>query len=573
MSATLLCDVALFVLVVFGLGQPGAAAWNRWEPLERLVLAIAAALVAVYLAAFAFYLSGAGAAWHWLLPAAAALGLALNWRATRAFLHAPGVVAALGAWLLVAAWSLALLALVYSYSGGGWMGDWQEHYERARFFLHRWPRDFQFIGVYSLTARPPLANLITSSFLAQTDDRFAQFQVFTTLLNTLVFFPALLFVRRWSPAGRAFPAVLALVLMLNPLFAQNTTFAWTKLIAGFFILAALYFLAPPPTGTVAARRPAGPALALFAAGVLTHYSAGPWIAAFLPLGLWAMFRQPGGVSWRALLADALAAGMLLATWFGWAGAQFGAAGTVGTNSSVRSLGAATLAENFHDWMIKLGCTLVPHPFHWTNPEMTAQTNRLTWLRDYFFNLYQLNLPFAFGLAGLLVLLLAAGRARGRVVTAGRGFWLAGIPLVVAISMAVQAGGADFFGVTHVCLQPLVILGLAFVAATLARGGVPWLALGLLWAADFAFGIALHFAGEAYFLGWQRGMDLNQYVLSLNAVARFNLAGKFNLHLSFLRDLVPLTPGQVALVALALLALGLALAARALARAGKPAAAP
>ena len=565
MSATLVGDLFLFVLVVFGLGQPAATWWNRWAPLERLTLAVATALVAVYLFSFAVYLAGLDPRWHWLLPLAATLGLAGRGRATWTFLRTPEIAAALGHWLLVVAWCLGLLALIYSYSGGGWMGDWQEHYERARFFPGHWRPDFLFVGYYPLTARPPLANLVTGAFLAVTDDRLAQFQVFTSLLNTLVFFPALLFVRRWG-GGRAAPALLALVLLLNPLFAQNTTFAWTKLIAAFFVVAGLYFLVTERDRP--ARLPGWPGLPLLAAGMLTHYSTGPWMLAFIPLWLWSAQAREGPARLaRAIWPGLLASAALLATWFGWAMAQFGLHGTVSTNTTVRGLGHVSLADNFDAWLVKLWCTLIPHPFHWVNPEMTAQTNRLTWLRDYFFDIYQLNLPLAFGTAGLFVLLLAARSAKGAVFTAPRLFWSLGLPLVVAFSVAVQ-GDPDLFGVTHICLQPLVIIGLAFIAATLGRtrpaGRTTGLVvmLALLWSVDLVLGIALHFAGEAYVLGWQPGMDLSAYAYSLNALALINLVSKINLHQGFLRDYLPFSPGALVAWCGVVLTLALGLAVRA-----------
>ncbi len=572
MLATLTGDIALFGLVVFGLGQPAAAWWARWAPLERLVLAIAAALGATYLFSFGLYVSGLDARWHWLLPAAALAGLAARGRATWVWLRSPEIAAALGGWLLVVAWCLGLLGLVYSYSGGGWMGDWQEHYERARFFAAHWPQDYRFIGVYPLTARPPLANLVTGAFLSLTDDRFAQFQVFSTLLNSLVFFPALLFTRRWG-GGRAAPALLALVLMLNPLFAQNTTFAWTKLLTAFFVLAGLYFLLTEREHPD--RSPTGlPGLPLLCAGLLTHYSAGPWMLAFIPIWLGQTWGRLGaGRLLRSLGPAVLVSAALLATWFGWAAWRYGLHGTVGTSSTALTLGRVSPGEWFESWLVKFGCTIVPHPFHWVNPEMTAQTNRLAWLRDYFFDIYQVNLPLAFGSAGLFVLLLAAVRTPGAWFTRARLFWLAGIPLVVAISVGVQAGEPDLFGITHVCLQSLVILGLARVAAELARlfaaGRVTGLLVGLvlLWAVDLALGIALHFAGQAYILGWQPGMDLSQYAFSLNALALINLACKFHLQQGFLRDLLPLTPGAVAAWCGLVLAVTLGVVARAVRGAG------
>src|SRR5262249_3602092 len=139
-------------------------------------------------------------------------------------------------------------------------------------------------------------------------------------------------------------------------------------------------------------------------------------------------------------------------------------------------------------------------------------------------------------------------------------------LVIAASVAVQ-GDPDLFGVTHICLQPLVLLGLAFVAAPVAS--MPrtrltgfGLALVLLWIVDFTAGLPLPFRRQAYVLGWQPGMDLSQYALSLNALALINLAAKLNLHQGFLRDFLQWTPGITAAWAALVLGVTLVLALRA-----------
>jgi hypothetical protein len=70
-----------------------------------------------------------------------------------------------------------------------------------------------------------------------------------------------------------------------------------------------------------------------------------------------------------------------------------------------------------------------------------------------------------------------------------------IPACILVSIAVN-GGRYPLGVAHICLQPLLILGIALLAVEL-----PGLPAPLRWAAiagatiDFALGIFLHFSVE------------------------------------------------------------------------------
>ena len=231
-SATL-----LFSLIVTALTLPLAARIPGYPPVLRLALGLAGALIILYLAAGLIYVSGAAWSWLWLPPVTAIVGC---WRMRSAIADLTGDPAvrstAVGAGLL-ALWCIGLHAVIYSYSGGAWAGDWFEHYERARFFLHRWPLDHAFLGFGALPARPPFANLVTGGLLGLSGDTFAYYQTFTTLLSCLAFFPLAALV---APDGRDSPGLrlLPLLLMLNPLFVQNATFPWTKLAAAFFVMLA-----------------------------------------------------------------------------------------------------------------------------------------------------------------------------------------------------------------------------------------------------------------------------------------------------------------------------------------------
>src|SRR5690606_12025730 len=138
---------------------------------------------------------------------------------------------------------LAWLGLVGSYSGGGWSGDWLEHWERSRFFIQHWFLETRFIGMYTLPARPPLANVLVGLCLALTRVDFALFQFFSTALASLAFLPLAVLAWRWG--GRQSVFVAAALVMMNPLFVQNATFPWTKLPAAFFVLAAVAFTLVP----------------------------------------------------------------------------------------------------------------------------------------------------------------------------------------------------------------------------------------------------------------------------------------------------------------------------------------
>lgn len=72
-----------------------------------------------------------------------------------------------------------------NYSGGGWTSDWFKHWERAVFYLNRGPADHLFLGIYPLTARPSLANVLMAGWLQLTQINFAHYQLFSALCACL----------------------------------------------------------------------------------------------------------------------------------------------------------------------------------------------------------------------------------------------------------------------------------------------------------------------------------------------------------------------------------------------------
>jgi hypothetical protein len=447
------------------------------------------------------------------------------------------------------------MATISSYSGGGWAGDWFEHWERAKFFLEHWPLDRNFLVTYPLTARPPLANVVTGAFLRLTRVDYAHYQLVTALLSSLAFLPAALLARRWGGARAV--AVLAVLFMVSPSFVENATFAWTKLPAALFVLAALYFFlraheAEPP-------RDAAPLFgALLAAGLLAHYSAGPYAvmlaAAWLALG-WP--RRRDAAWWRATGAAALAGALVLALWFGWAFAEYGVRGTLLTNSSATSRDVhqgsqlVKIALNLRD-------TLVPHFLRSFDDPLLAQRSPWGWLRDWCFQCYQINLLFVFGSVAWLVILRELFRAARGAAARARNFWGAFLPGVVVLGVAAH-GARDHWGLAHICLQGLVLLGLAFLAARWTALGRGW-RLALLGGAvvDFVLGIALQFGVESYALDrwFAAGRPPDDTLRSYNEPAFMNLLGKIHNRLDFFSDVFAPPPALVLALLAAILMLAL-----------------
>ena len=543
MLLELLACLLLFFGLSLGLAWPLAARLNL-DPAEKLVASTVLSLLAVYLLAFAIYLLALPVAAFWLLPALAAIGLLTGWRALAALLRDPGARALLIGQMLVTGWCTGWLWFIASYSGGGWAGDWFEHWERTRFFLEHWAHGTKFLTLYDLPARPPLANLVTGAFLAVTSQNFAHYQLFTTLLSSLAFLPAALLVRRFSarlpgtsPAGALTAvAVFTVLVMLNPSFVQNATFAWTKLITVCFILSGLYFFLR--TLDPAAPRAAGPLCAVaLAAAILAHYSAGPYV---LLLALaWPVLhrsRWSEAAFWRETAWLALIGGLLLATWFGWSVAVYGPHTTLLSNSSV-TVKDAQSGNQLLKIALNLRDTLVPHFLRPLDGSLIAQRSPWGYWHDWFFQLYQLNLFFVFGSVAWLVLIRELLRDGSAAAPRSRWFWAWFIAGTVVLGVAVH-GARDIWGLAHICLQALVVLGLGYLAARWATLGRGWRLVVVAGATvDFCLGIALHFAVQSYALDhWLTpSRPFVETLKSYGMVDLMNSVAKAAMHLEFFRD--------------------------------------
>ena len=308
----------------------------------------------------------------------------------------------------VTSWCIGWLALVLSYSGGNLVGDWFGHWQRAVFFLERLSPHFLFNGFDPLTSRPPLANLVVGTFMFITKNDFAHYQLGMTVIGSLAFLPAALLARRVGSVSAI--RILALLLMVSPLFVQNATYAWTKLPATVFTLAALYwFLRAHDSDEPASARPM--VAVNLGAAILTHYSAAPYALvlaiAWLMLG-WPRRHQR---QWWQTTATCAGIGTLtLAPWFAWALLTYGGRGTFLNNPSITDQ-APTAVAQLWAMVLNIRDTIVPHFFRTIDPGWIAQASSWGWWRHWFFNLYQTNLIFAFGSVGWLVILIKLLRNR------------------------------------------------------------------------------------------------------------------------------------------------------------------
>lgn len=473
---------------------------RRWSALEKFTASIAASIVLIYLAAFFIYNTVISWRLAWVYTAIAVIALGFSWKDARRLFTVPQVrrVAVLFGALYL--WNLLMLAVIRHNGGGYWGPDWYEHYERTMFFLERgWDQQL-FIDLYLLPARPPLMNLYSAFFMAQAGAQFANYQLTFAFLNLLPFVPLVLLSQLLVRHGTRWAGLLATVLACNPMFMHNAQFSWTKAAVGFFVALGIWFY------LVAWRRQDSVRMSLafvsLSAGTLVHYSGGPYAVV---LGLHYLV----GVFWsrrskmKEVMGIALPSAALLATWFVYSVSAYGAQVTFASNTTVTESRRMDLSQNVSKIGLNIVDTLVPPMARGYWADRTDDSFRR--VVDNAFHWYQINLPFAFGVAGsFLVLFLLiralAGRYGGRAARE-RIFWLVFVLLAVTLNIAV-IGPRDYFGVTHIGLQPLVHVGIAFLAASLPA--LPRTLRGAMLAGmaiDFVLGIAIHVFMEASVAEW------------------------------------------------------------------------
>jgi len=383
-----------------------------WSPMEKLCGGAGLSLVLLYLASWAIYCfvpsgsaTGAFAAVSLICVLLALLARRDLSRLIRAFRVRRAVLGY--AFLLL--WTMAMLAMIRSYSGLDWFGDWLEHFQRSLFFLHHFPVDTPIVMGYRLPARPPMMNVLTAFFLAQTEDRFALFQVASAFFNMLMFLPCCLMLPALGLARRPRTLPLVALFAFSPVVMENATYTWTKSLSAFFVILAFWFYLAGWRKNDRVRMAA--AFLALSAGLLVHYSAGPYC---LLLGLHYLLRifwkRPR--KWRELAAIVIPCALLLGTWFAWSVAVYGPKVTFQSSTSV------TAAQEYRGSnLLKIGANLVDSIVPYVLRSGLAYTGQhfpAGVLRDNTFAFYQMNLIFGMGLVGgPLVVWLLWGFVRRR----------------------------------------------------------------------------------------------------------------------------------------------------------------
>ncbi|MDQ6803223.1 MAG: glycosyltransferase family 39 protein [Acidobacteriota bacterium] len=416
----------------------------RWSAPEKICGSIAASLIMLYLASFLIFVLWTPR-WSYWICSAVSVGLALLvWRDLWRVVRIRSVRRFLAGYGFLFLWTFALLLFVRTYSGGGWGGDWLEHFHRSLFFLDHLPLGTSFVGLYVLPARPPMMNLLAAFFLAHGGDTFENFSVVSLVLNLLLFFPCALMLPAFARRGSRRIPILMGLLACSPMVMQNATYTWTKSLCTFYVIFGLWLYLAGLRKNDSIRIVA--AFISLAAAMLVHYSAAPYL---LFLAAHILVRK----RWRVALVAGTCAALLFGTWLAWSAAHYGARTTFGSNTTVTT--SQQLGDsNARKILLNLRDTIIPHPLR--DFPVYRDQRQAGYVRDYFFLMYQTNLIVAMGIAGGFAVLFLFIRSRDV-------FWLALVPFVVVLGVAV-VGERDAAGSAHLTLQPLIVLGLTFLAA-------------------------------------------------------------------------------------------------------------
>ena len=459
----------------------------RWDPVETFTASVGLSLLILYLMAFSAFWAGLPAWANLATTVGCVMATAVTFKDARRLFRSARLRSCLRSFGWLTLWTIGAQLLIRHYSGGEACCDWVEHYQRSMNFVRPKPDDFLYIGRSLLTARPPFMNVVCAHFLAQVGTDFALYQVVFSVLNLTVFFPCALIARLIARRGLSSFGLLAAMLAANPMFFENTTFAWTKALTATYVLLGLWFY------LVGLRRRdplrLGAAFTSLAAGCLVHFSAGPY-ALFLGLHyLVTVWRLPRPV--RTLGATVAPALLVLATWFTWAVIRYGVRATFLSNSTVADTSTLGLADNLEKIAGNIWDSIQPHLFNGLNGLPPNGPFRL--LIDRAFMLYQVNLPLAVGSVGCLVVgwLLVRGLGSGGRLRGGeRLFWWLFIPFQIIVGIAAH-GERIHSGLAHIGLQPLVYAAVALLAA--AAPTLPArirVALGAGVLVDFFLGVVL-----------------------------------------------------------------------------------
>jgi hypothetical protein len=467
----------------------------RWKPAETLCASVAASVLLIYLGSFAIFwlhIKHVVAA-HWALSAICLILTLASWRDWLRLLRRRHVRRIGGAFLILWVWTLLLLSIIRHYAGGTWYGDWVEHYKRSLFFLEHWDLQYKFLGMYLVTARPPVMNLVCAHFMAMLGKNYVPFQMTAAFLNLLPALPCCLFASSFVPkkVGRKSAiAMVTLILAASPMFMEQVAYAWTKSFTAFFALMSLWIYLRAWRKGDETRFIA--AFVCAVAACLSHFYAVGWTAALVAHYLLVVWpRRPQ--KWREAARIGVACAILAASWFGWAMIAYGPRTPFNSSTTAWSVHNENLRDRVATVGFDLESTFVPYFLRAVPYDQIAQTSRLGLLRDKFFYLYQTNAIFCLGLAGIVAVFYVILRKNSelrKVPEEMRRFWIFFFATTIFLGV-VSVPTPDDWGDAHLFLLPQILLILSALAPAVAgmRGGwrIVWMAA---LAVDFVFGILL-----------------------------------------------------------------------------------
>ena len=462
----------------------------------KLFLSISLSLMVIFLLSFLLYMAHAPHAIYKLSSFFIMCLAVFNSKEIILFLNKPVIKRILSLYFILFFWTGILLLLTKHYSGGMWFGDWFEHYERALFFKESLPKNTLFIqGQYHLTARPPLVNVIVSYFLAHVKSEFYYYQVIAATLNTFVFFGAAAIFSaiqtnkdKQTYAGLTFLTVL---LCFNPSVMQNITYVWTRQVANLFVLLAISFYLIG----IQERKGAWSFLSFlnFGMAVLAHYSAAPYFLCLVAIEIYFLIVRR--ITLKRAMGNFLVFASVVSIWFLWAFVQYGISDTVTSNTSVQGFASMNFQENITKIFLNLRNTIIPYFLRDVGPLFFVQGNQLAFIRNAAFMVYQVNLLFMMGSISAFLIILALIKHSSNIWRTQKeqscllAFFLT-FSTVLGIAVI---GEIDQYGLAHICLQPLALLGIVFLSANYISFG-RWskflLYIGIF--IDFVLGIFLHF---------------------------------------------------------------------------------
>ena len=331
----------------------------------------------------------------------------------------------------------------------------------------------------------------------------------TCFSTALVFLPACLLARDlFARPGRRVDWVVLLILAASPMVAQNATYAWTKLFTAFYILLGTHlYLRGWRKGL---RSYMVFAFASLCAGFLVHHSAGPYALLLGPHYVTVVFWRRRG-KWTEAAMIGVVSLVILLTWFGWSIHTYGRRTTFTSQSTITDA-PPTFAANVANIGRNLGNTILPtvlrNPGIMHIPELEQENAAGEGPRFHFPHVPgepdvrpRLARRGAGGLPARTCCCAVRDDSfpasrRAVVQRRERFFWLAYFLVVFFVGVAVYGGTTDRFGVAHICLQGLVLIGLTFLAAGFRYLGtvIRWLLIAGL-ALDFSLGILLQLSLE------------------------------------------------------------------------------